>query len=451
MEAAYRNPWRPARYWIAGAIGGGVLAVIVASSVLAILFREIPARGTIFGLPAVALIAAATVFGARALHDHDLSSRMRDFARAGVLLGLGLLAWLLVIDVFTFTQAAGPDVAGICALACLPTTVIGLLVVRRLDRNEQEPWRLVMVAVAWGAIVSTSLVVWAETIWDYAATRTLVPGPALNVSIAYSAGIWEEVAKGLAVLLLYLVMRQEFDDVVDGIVYGAAVGLGFNFMESVTYMTHVYAIFSVQGAGQAVFAAASQWYSRQVLGLFLGHTTYTALVGAGIGLARQLPRRRDRVLSILSGFLAAIAAHFAWDAWVAYFPISSSPFALVEMHLRVFLMQGPFTSIVLVLLAMGLQIEGNALERQLSAEAATGQGAVRSEEVPVLVRPWQRFRARARAFSQGGLAAYRRLHRLQRAQLELAMERWHRERNEIDEPLAAEEELRRRVLQVRSS
>jgi RsiW-degrading membrane proteinase PrsW (M82 family) len=451
MEAAYRHPWRPARYWIAGIIGTGVLSVIIASSILAILFQQVPARGTIFGLPAVALIVAATVFGARALHDHDLASRLRDLVRAGVLLGLGLLVWLLVIDVFTFTQSAGPGVAALATLACLPTTAVGLLVVRRLDRNEKEPWRLVMVAVAWGAIVSTSLVVWAETIWDRVATHTLVPGPALDVSIAYSAGIWEEVAKGLALLLLYLVMRDEFDDVVDGIVYGAAVGLGFNFMESVTYMTHVYAVFSVEGSGQAIFAAASQWYSRQVLGLFFSHATYTALVGAGIGLARQLRRPRHRVLSILSGFLAAIAAHFAWDAWVAYFPISSSPFALIELHLRVLLMQGPFTSMVLVLLAMGLQVEGNALGRQLAAEASTGEGAVLSEEIPVLVRPWQRFRARLRAFSQNGLGAYQRLHRLQRAQLDLAMERWHRERNEIDEPLAAEEELRRRVLLLRGA
>jgi hypothetical protein len=172
-------------------------------------------------------------------------------------------------------------------------------------------------------------------------------------------------------------------------------------------------------------------------------------VGAGIGLARQMPRRRDRVLSIGSGFLAAIAAHFAWDAWVAYFPISSSPVALLELHLRTLLMQGPFTSVVLVLLAMGLQIEGNALGRQLAAEAATNQGTVLPEEIPVLVRPWERFRARLRAFARGGTAAYARLHRLQRAQLDLAMERWHRERNEIDEPLAAEEELRRRVLLLR--
>jgi hypothetical protein len=39
--------------------------------------------------------------------------------------------------------------------------------------------------------------------------------------------------------------------------------------------------------------------------------------------------------------------------------------------------------------------------------------------------------------------------RLQTAQLDLAMERWHRERQEIDTPLEAEYELRRRVLELR--
>jgi len=63
------------------------------------------------------------------------------------------------------------------------------------------------------------------------------------------------VSLGVAVLLLYLVMRDEFDDVVDGILYGAAVGLGFNFMESITYMTHLYAIFQPEGQGLDAAAA----------------------------------------------------------------------------------------------------------------------------------------------------------------------------------------------------
>src|SRR5439155_1576030 len=130
---------------------------------------------------------------------------------------LGVLLWLLVIDVFLFTQSAGPGVAAVCALVCLPTTAFGLLVVRRMDRNHKEPWRLVLVAAAWGAIVATSLVVWGETIWEQSAQHALVPGPGLDTSLAFMAGILEELAKGLAVLMLFLIMRNEFDDVVDGI------------------------------------------------------------------------------------------------------------------------------------------------------------------------------------------------------------------------------------------
>ena len=63
--------------------------------------------------------------------------------------------------------------------------------------------------------------------------------------------------------------------------------------------------------------------------------------------------------------------------------------------------------------------------------------------------PWQRFQQRMRALGRGGLRAYFRLARLQTAQIDLAMERWHRERQEVDTPLEAEEQLRRQVLALR--
>jgi hypothetical protein len=53
------------------------------------------------------------------------------------------------------------------------------------------------------------------------------------------------------------------------------------------------------------------------------------------------------------------------------------------------------------------------------------------------------------ALSHGGVKAYLAVARLQTAQLDLAMERWHRQRQEIDEPLEAEHELRQRVLELR--
>ena len=316
-----------------------------------------------------------------------------------------------------------------------------------MDRNHKEPWRLVLVAAAWGAIVATSLVVWGETIWEASAQRALVPGPGLDTSLAFMAGILEELAKGLAVLLLYLVMRNEFDDVVDGIVYGAAVGLGFNFLESISYMTNVYSIFSAEGFGWV--AAGIQWYGRQVLGLFFGHATYTAFIGAGVGIARQLHGRRQKVLAIMAGFIVAIAGHFSWDAWATVFPIQNTLFGLVEIHLRTLIMTGPFTAALIALLLFGIRYEGQNLLEQMRKEAGTGQGAILPEEVPTLASPWQRLKQRLQAFQRAGPRGYLQVSRLQTAQLDLAMERWHRERKEIDTPLEAEQQLRQRVMELR--
>jgi hypothetical protein len=261
------------------------------------------------------------------------------------------------------------------------------------------------------------------------------------------AGILEEVAKGLAVLLLFLVMRNQFDDVVDGIVYGAAVGLGFNFLESVSYMTNLYSIYAPEGTGG--FGAGTQWYGRQVLGLFLGHATYTAYIGAGVGIARQLPRVRQKLLAIVAGFIVAIAGHFAWDAWATFFPIQNDFFGIVEVHLRTLIMNGPFAAGVVALLLFGIRYEGQNLLDQLHKEAATGQGAILPEEVAILASPWQRLRQRFQAFGRTGARGYFTVSRLQTAQLDLAMERWHRERKEIDTPLEAEQQLRDRVIELR--
>jgi RsiW-degrading membrane proteinase PrsW (M82 family) len=441
------RPRRPARYAVALVIAVLLILVLVASSILNYIYLDtVAGRASLYGLLAVGLVALGTFIGVRAVR-RDPAEQRKQVIRAAVLLGLAALMWLLVIDVFVFTDAAGPQVAAVCAVACLPTTAFGLLALRAIDRNEKEPWRLVLVAAAWGAVVATSLVIWAESLWQTIAIRTLVPGPGLDVSTAFSAGILEELAKGSAVVLLFLVMRNEFDDVVDGIIYGAAVGLGFNFMESVSYMTNLYAIFAPEGVGS--YAAGFQWYARQVLGLFFGHATYTAFVGAGVGIARQLPDVRRKVIAIAAGFLVAIAAHFAWDAWLTLFPIEKSAVGIIEIHLRTLIMTGPFTAAVLALLFLGLHIESRALAEQFRKEAATGMGSITPEEVSILMNPWQRFRQRLRALRRGGLRAYFALARLQTAQIDLAMERWHRERQEVETPLDAEEELRRRVLALR--
>src|SRR5207302_11402455 len=112
-------------------------------------------------------------------------------------------------------------------------------------------------------------------------------------------------------------------------------------------------------------------------------------------------------------------------------------------------MSAPFTAGLIALLLCGVRWEGQSLLDRRQKEAASGQGAILPQEVPILASPWQRLRQRLQALNRAGPAGYLRVSRLQTAQLDLAMERWHRERKEIDTPLEAEQRLREHVIQLR--
>ncbi|HVD01763.1 MAG TPA: PrsW family glutamic-type intramembrane protease [Candidatus Dormibacteraeota bacterium] len=430
IDAAYQRPHRPPRYRLAAAIGGGILlALLLGSAYELVAFQSLVAVLDLAGLLLVGLFALGTWLVIRAV-DHDPARRGSHLLRAAVLIGVALALFLFAVNLLN----ARLNLAGV--LACIPTTGLALWVIRQVDYNEREPWRLVLVAAGWGAVVATTLALVFESLWSYIVDAGLIPGPGQAVATAFNAALFEEVPKGLAVLLLFLVMRDEFDDVVDGIVYGAAVGLGFNFMETVVYM-------SVGGW--------PQFFIRQVLGLFLGHATYTALIGAGIGIARQVQGNQRKVLVVACGFIVAIAAHFTWDAWLWYFPHPSDPALLVlSIPLQYLAMTGPFFLAVMALFMLGLRAEGRALEAQFAAEALLPDGGVLPREVAMLASPWRRIDARFQALGRHGFGGYRWMRRLQRAQLDLAMERWHRTRREIDTPLEAELRLRDRVLAIRA-
>ena len=64
---------------------------------------------------------------------------------------------------------------------------------------------------------------------------------------------------------------------------------------------------------------------------------------------------------------------------------------------------------------------------------------------------WRRIEARLRMLRLRGLSGYLWTRKLQRAQIDLGLERWHRARKEIESPLEAELKLRDRVLAIRAS
>ena len=108
-------------------------------------------------------------------------------------------------------------------LAVVPSLVWLVLIVRH-DDHEREPWYLIALAAVLGA-ASTAGVLWLRPMLE----AWLEPlSPAVEAFVVTAAA--EEGWKLLA--LLPLACLPEFDEPLDGAIYGAAVGLGFATAEN---------------------------------------------------------------------------------------------------------------------------------------------------------------------------------------------------------------------------
>lgn len=211
------------------------------------------------------------------------------------------------------------------ALAVL-VSVPALLILWYLDRREREsPWIFVGL-ILWGAVIAAAYALLINTAGGMALMMAISDDSALQAEIE-SAGAdiesvgsifvalliappVEELAKGLALLLIFWFLRSEFDGVRDGIIYGALVGLGFNMLETAQYIVNIYAL------------TGSAPYLQQIAARFVflgldGHALYSALFGAGLGLALQTSRRWLKVLAPVGGFSLAVLAHLVNNSLTA--------------------------------------------------------------------------------------------------------------------------------------
>ena len=89
-------------------------------------------------------------------------------------------------------------------------------------------------------------------------------------------------------------------DLLDGIIYGALVGIGFAFVEDIVYYPTV-------AAGRA---ARVTFFLRGIMAPFAHR--FSAATGIGIGIAVSAVARW-RVLAPILGFLAAVVMHGIWN------------------------------------------------------------------------------------------------------------------------------------------
>src|SRR5215210_6740150 len=235
--------------------------------------------------------------------------------------------------------------------------VIYLLFIRAIDLYEREPLRYVIPVFVWGFAVATTVSLVFNTLFQL----TLSSVTSVKTASFFTAVV-EECSKGLALLLVffiaYLVRRRsgliEFAGVMDGIVYGSAVGFGFAIAEDLLYGLQF---------GPETFIV------RRIFGGF-AHASFTSLTGIGIGLVPWVQSRALKVILPMLGLLGAILLH-------ATFNFTATVFGPVG-YLVLFCVILVYVVVIIVWLA----IERRAIREELRDEVPTG--TITSQEYAIL-------------------------------------------------------------------
>ncbi|HEX3641046.1 MAG TPA: PrsW family glutamic-type intramembrane protease, partial [Ktedonobacteraceae bacterium] len=221
-----------------------------------------------------------------------------------VVLTLGVVGTFVLNSLGEFAVLVQGGPSGLLVgltIPLIPAISINLLV-NFMDRFKREPWFLRLAAFLWGAIIAIPPAVFVEQFIDGIISNWwgAYPNIALHSFLqGLDAGVTEETVKGLGLLLLFIVLRDEFDNVTDGIVYGALIGAGFAMVENVVNFVN----------------------PRDLLGLIVGrivlgwfcHSTFTVCFGAALGYIRHTRVRWQHIVIPLLGYLLAVGLHTGFD------------------------------------------------------------------------------------------------------------------------------------------
>lgn len=273
-----------------------------------------------------------------------------------------------------------------------------------LDRFEAEPPRLLALTFAWGATVAFALALLVNTYAERVVSAALGADGALFFGSTISAPVVEEAAKGVALLLLYHKLEDEFDGVVDGVVYASMVGLGFAMVENIQFYGDALA--------DGLDTSLTTFVTRGMLSPF-AHPFFTSMLGIGLGVAREAHGDARRSLPPFVGLMVAVALHALWNA--------TSPSADLWYAAYLTVMVPTFLG-VLGLIYLSLRRESGVIRDHLHPLVA--EGLLEPAELERLCNVRWRLRASLVAWWRGGRVRWRERRELHRVASELAFHRW---------------------------
>src|SRR2546421_5801952 len=242
----------------------------------------------------------------------------------------------------------------ICATLPVPIYVMLLL---WIDRYEAEPLWMLATAFFWGALIAVFVAFIFNTslsIIAAVATHNAQVGEAFGAVV--SAPIVEESSKALILLILFLWKKDEFDGIIDGIVYAGMVGLGFAMTENVLYYGR-----AVQGGLEGLTFI----FILRGMAAPFSHPLFTSMTGIGLGWSRQSNNGFVKVVAPVLGFMFAILMHATWNVTATYG-------GAVGFFAGYFLIMGPTFIITLMVIFFSLRREGRIVREFLYPDYQRG-------------------------------------------------------------------------------
>lgn len=183
--------------------------------------------------------------------------------------------------------------------AILPT-LFYVTIIYWVDRYEKEPGWLLAAAFLWGAVPSIVLALIFNLLGSF---PFYLLGPAVGdaAGAILIAPPVEETIKGVALLGIFLLLRHEVDSLLDGIIYGAMVGMGFAMVENFFYFISVY-----QEAGPEAWRMN---ILLRALVFGLNHALFASMTGLGLAVSRFATGRGVRIVAPVIGWSAAVLLH----------------------------------------------------------------------------------------------------------------------------------------------
>jgi RsiW-degrading membrane proteinase PrsW (M82 family) len=348
---------------------------------------------------------------------------------AGIILAAALVLGPLSLLVIGLGVGDGFFVGLLMAVLPVPFYVAFALWV---DRFEPEPPWLLVLAFVWGSAIAVFFSLVFNIVHEGVMTAVAGEASASTLTAVLSAPFIEELTKGAALFLLFLWKRDQFDNVTDGIVYAAMVGLGFAMTENVQYYGE--SIVSDGGSGAAVV-----FFLRGILGPF-AHPLFTSMTGIGLGAARESSRTWVKWVAPPLGLAGAMLLHSFWNL------SASDGLAFLAAY---FVVMVPMFVAVIVIAILSLRREANVIRRHL--ESVVGEGVLSADDLVILSSIRRRLGSSAQALFARGISAWRTRRRFHRLATELAFHSWRASREATPDALAIHAELRDAVRAARAA